>query len=97
MTKPAVKQLWDKYEKYTGKRYEDETVLRTCDAINLLLEAIRLSGDPDGPEAIREGFYKINNFPIALGRKQTMGSFEIGRNQRYLQKTFRFTLRGQES
>jgi len=86
LTKPAVKKVWDKYETYTGKRYEDEKIPRTWDAVHLLLEAIKLSGNPDDPEAIREGFYKIKNFPLAVGRKDTMGSFEIGRNHLVTEK-----------
>jgi branched-chain amino acid transport system substrate-binding protein len=80
VSKPLVKQAWDKYEAYTGKRVEDEKVPRTWDAIHLLIEAIKLSGNPDDPEAIRDGFYKIKNLPLAVGRKETRGSFEIGRN-----------------
>jgi branched-chain amino acid transport system substrate-binding protein len=79
-TKPLLQEVWDRYEKFSGKRYADEVPPRTYDAIRLLFEAIRLSGDPDNPEAIRDGFYKIKNFPIATGRSDTFGSFEIGRN-----------------
>lgn len=78
--KALVKEIWDKYEKYTGKRYEDEKGPRMHDAIKLLLEAIKISGNPDDPEAIREGFYKIKDYPIALGLPETKGSYEIGRN-----------------
>jgi len=55
-------------------------VTRGYDAARALLEAIRLSGDPDNPEAIRDGFYKIKNLPLAGGNKSSMGSFEVGRN-----------------
>jgi len=78
--KPLVKKIWDKYEAYTGKRYEDEKAPRTWDATQLLLEALRLSGNPDDSVAIRDAFYKIKNFPIAVGSKKTLGSYEIGRN-----------------
>ena len=80
VTKPLCREIWDKYEAYTGKRFEGEQPPRNWDAIQLLLEAVRLGGNPDDPAAIRNGFYKIKNFPIAIGRKNTMGSFEIGRN-----------------
>jgi branched-chain amino acid transport system substrate-binding protein len=75
-----VKEVWKKYQEYTGKSYEDEKVPRTWDAIQLLIQAIKLSGNPDDSTAIRDGFYKIKNFPVATGSKTTMGSFEIGRN-----------------
>jgi branched-chain amino acid transport system substrate-binding protein len=80
ISKPLVKEVWDRYEKYTGKRYEDEKVPRTWDVVQLLIEAIKLSGNPDNSEAIRDGYYKIKGFPIAVGSKGTKGSFEIGRN-----------------
>jgi branched-chain amino acid transport system substrate-binding protein len=79
-TKPLVKEVWDRYEKYTGKRYEDEKAPRTWDAVHLMIEAIKLSGNPDNPEAIRDGYYKIKDFPVALGSKTMKGNFEIGRN-----------------
>lgn len=79
-SKPAVKIYNDKHEAYTKKHYEGEEGVRTYDGVNLLLEAVRLSGNPDDPEAIRDGFYKIRNFPIVSGRPETVGSFEIGRN-----------------
>lgn len=80
VNKPLVKEVWSRYEKYTGKRYEDEKVPRTWDATRLLFEAIRLCGNPDSPVAIRDAFYKIKDFPVALGRQNTKGSYEIGRN-----------------
>jgi branched-chain amino acid transport system substrate-binding protein len=78
--KPAVRVVWDKYEAYTKKRYEDEKGFRMWDGARMLFEAIRLSNNPDNPEAIRDGFYKIKNFPIASGRPEATGSFELGRN-----------------
>jgi branched-chain amino acid transport system substrate-binding protein len=80
INKPIVKKVWDEYEAYTGKRYEDEKVPRTWDAIGLLIEGIKLSGNPDDPEAIRDALYKIKDFPIAIGRMGSKGSFVIGRN-----------------
>lgn len=80
LNKPIVKTIWDNYAKYTKKRHDDDKAPRAWDAARILAEAIRLSGDPDSPEAIREGFYKIKNFPIATGRVSTTASYEIGRN-----------------
>jgi branched-chain amino acid transport system substrate-binding protein len=79
-TKPLVQEVWKKYEAYTGKSVLDEKAPRTWDAIQLLIEAIKLSGNPDDSAAIRDAFYKIKNFPVATGSKTTTGSFEIGRN-----------------
>ena len=78
--KPLVTKVWDKYERHTGKSYKDEKVPRTWDAIQLLIEAIKLSGNPDSSTAIRDGYYKIKDFPVAIGTKTTKGSFAIGRN-----------------
>lgn len=78
--KPAVKAIWDKYAAFTGKRSDDEKAPRTWDGAQLLFEAIRLSGNPDDPTAIRDAFYKIKNFPIVGGPPDAKGSFEIGRN-----------------
>ncbi len=80
INKPAVKIVWDNYAKYAKKRHDDDKAPRAWDAARILAEAIRLSGNPDSPEAIRDGFYKIKNFPIATGRKETTASFDIGRN-----------------
>ena len=41
---------------------------------------IKLSANPDDPEAIPDGFYKRKDFPIAIGRVETKASYEIGRN-----------------
>lgn len=78
--KPMVKQIWNKYEQYTGKREETEIPCRAWDFWQLLMQAIKLSGNPDDPLAIREGVYKIKDFPIVVGRPQTLASFAIGRN-----------------
>lgn len=79
-TKPAAKKGWDKYAEYTGKRLETDLTIRGFDTANILFEAIRLSGNPDNPEAIRDAFYKIKNFPIMTGSLDSTASFEIGRN-----------------
>lgn len=78
--KPAVKTIWDKYAAFTGKHRDDEKAPRTWDGAQLLFEAIRLGGNPDDPTAIRDGLYKIKNFPIVGGPQDAKGSFEIGRN-----------------
>jgi branched-chain amino acid transport system substrate-binding protein len=78
--RPEVKMVWDKYMAFTGKRADDEKPPRTWDGAHLLFEAIRLSGNPDDPTAIRDAFYRIKNFPIVSGPPGTKGSFEIGRN-----------------
>jgi branched-chain amino acid transport system substrate-binding protein len=78
--KPYVRKVWDKYEKYTGKRFEDEKVVRAYDIGKLLIEILRLSDNVDNPEAIRDAFYKVKDFPLAVGREDTKASFEIGRN-----------------
>lgn len=80
-TKPGCIKAWDKYEEYTGKRLEAVYLVPVWDAFQLLMEAIRLSGNPDDPESIRDGFYKIKDFPLAAGRKGALGSYEIGRNK----------------
>lgn len=80
ISKPIIKTIWDDYANYTKKRHDDDKAPRAWDAARILAEAIRLSGNPDSPEAIRDAFYKIKNFSIAIGRKDTMASFEIGRN-----------------
>lgn len=79
-TKPEVTKVFDVVEKWTGTRYKRENVLRSWDAMYLTAEAIKLSGNPDNPEAIRDGYYKIKDFPMVLGRRGARGSFEIGRN-----------------
>lgn len=92
LNKPAVKMVWDKYEAYTKKRIEDDKAPRSWDCARLLLEAIKLGGNPDDPEAIREGFYKIKNFPIATGRPESTASFEIGRNHMLTEKDVTFAV-----
>jgi len=79
-TKPLTNEVWDRYEAYTGKSYRTSLTARGYDAAVLLVEALKLSGNPDDPEAIRDAYYKIKDLPIATGGKNTLGSFEIGRN-----------------
>jgi branched-chain amino acid transport system substrate-binding protein len=79
-TKPSARTVWDKYAAYTGKRLETDLTIRGYDVARILCEAIRLGGNPDNPEAIRDGFYKIKNFPILVGSLDSTCNFEIGRN-----------------
>jgi len=78
--KPGVKALWDKYETYTKKRNENDLSLRGWDTAQILFEILRLSDNPDNPEAIRDAFYKVKNFPMVTGRRGAVCNFEIGRN-----------------
>jgi branched-chain amino acid transport system substrate-binding protein len=80
-SKPLVKKIWNQYEALSGKRWDDDQTPRAWDGMSLLLEAVKLSGKPDDPAAIRDGFYKIKGFPIACGRLDSKGSFAIGRNE----------------
>lgn len=77
--KPLLQKVWNDYAKFTGKESRTVQVGRAYDAVNLLMEALKLSGDPDNPKAIRDAFYKAK-VPLALGREGAMGSFAIGRN-----------------
>ena len=47
---------------------------------SILFEVLRLSGNPDNPEAVRDAFYKIKDFPMLIGRRDAACSYEIGRN-----------------
>lgn len=83
-SKPLLNKVWKDTAEYTGKSLsskDSRTVHHGCgyDAANVLMEALRLSSDPDNPESIRDAFYKIN-VPLALGCVGAMGNFEIGRN-----------------
>ena len=78
-TKPLQRKIWDDYEKYSGKKSHTVQIGRAYDAANILLEAIKISDNPEKSESIREAFYKIQT-PLALGRQGSMGSFAIGRN-----------------
>jgi len=77
--KPESKKVFDKYKEYTGKTTGQIAITCVWDAINVLLEAIRLSGNPDDPEAIRDAFYKIK-LPMAGGRKGAVATYELGKN-----------------
>jgi branched-chain amino acid transport system substrate-binding protein len=88
LSKPELKTIWDKYAAYTGKRLQDDSAPRAWDAAHVLAEAIKLSGNPDSPEAIRDGFYKIKNLPIVTGHQGSTASFEIGRDYMIRAKDF---------
>ena len=58
----------------------ENTGLDELTAYEVLFEAIRLSGNPDDPEAIRDGYYKIENYhPVTL-KKGAVAGFSIGKN-----------------
>ena len=80
ISKPNCKKVYDKYQEYTGKRMEAIDLTGVWDAIHVLLEAVRLSGNPDDPKAIREGVYKIKGLPMAIGREGAVASFGPGKN-----------------
>ena len=67
--KPTVKPIWDKYEVYTKKRVENDLPLRGWDTAQILFDILKLSGNPDNPEAIRDAFYKVKDFPMVTGRR----------------------------
>jgi branched-chain amino acid transport system substrate-binding protein len=77
--KPLLSKVWDNFSKFSGKESRTVQIGRAYDAANLLMEALKLSSDPDKPETIRDAFYKVKA-PLALGREGSTGSFEIGRN-----------------
>lgn len=85
-TKPLVKKLWASSKAFaaaSGKNVtmvEDEKGPRAYDAISLLVEALKLSGNPDDSTAIRDAFYKIKNYERALGPKGSKGGFAEGKN-----------------
>jgi hypothetical protein len=86
--KPSVKPIWDKYEAYTKKRNENDLSLRGWDTAQILFEVLRLSGNPDNPEAIRDAFYKVKNFPMVTGRRGAVCNYEIGKNYLLSAKDF---------
>lgn len=80
-TKPLVRKIYDRVRAYTGKPVdEDKKVLRAYDAISLLVEALKASGNPDNPTAIRDAFYKLPNYERATGKKGGKGGFVVGKN-----------------
>ncbi len=80
-TKPLIKQIWADAKAYGAKNVvEDEKGPRAYDAINLLVEAVKLSGNPDDSTAIRDAFYKIKTYERALGPKGGKGGYTEGKN-----------------
>jgi len=80
-TKPLVRKIWEKTKAYTGKNpIEDEKCPRSYDAINLLIEALKASGNPEDSTAIRDAFYKLSNYERATGKQGGKGGFGVGRN-----------------
>ena len=80
-TKPLVGKIWAKTEAYMGKKIDhDEKAIRQYDAIMLLVDALKASGNPDDPTAIRDAYYKLDNYERALGKVGGKGGFAIGRN-----------------
>jgi ABC-type branched-subunit amino acid transport system substrate-binding protein len=78
--KPSAKAVWDKYEAYTKKRIETDLSLRGYDTAQVLFEILRLSDNIDNPEAIRDAFYKVKNFPMITGRQGALCNYGIGKN-----------------
>jgi branched-chain amino acid transport system substrate-binding protein len=80
-TKPLVEKIWKETEAYTGKKIDhDEKAIRQYDAINLLIAALKASGNPDDPTAIRDAYYKLDNYERGLGQAGGKGGFAVGIN-----------------
>ena len=79
MGKPESEKVFDKYKEYTGKSTGQIAITCVWDAINVLLEGIRLSGNPDDPKAIRDAFYKVK-LPMAGGKKGAVATYSLGKN-----------------
>lgn len=79
--KPMVQNIWKKTKEHTGKEpIHNEEGIRAWDGINLLVNALKLSGNPDDPAAIRNAFYKIKDYDRALGRSGGKGGYLEGKN-----------------
>lgn len=83
-TKPLVKSLWARSKTFAASKnvtlHEDEKGPRSYDAINLLVAALKASGNPDDSTAIRDAFYKLPNYERAMGKKGGKGGFTEGKN-----------------
>jgi branched-chain amino acid transport system substrate-binding protein len=80
-SRPEVKDIWAKTEAFAGKSIDhDEKAIRTFDAISLLVAALKQSGNPDDATAIRDAYYKLDNYPRAIGQSGGKGGFAEGRN-----------------
>lgn len=81
ISKPLARKVFDRVKAYTGKPVdEDKKVLRAYDAISLLVEALKASGNPDDAIAIRDAFYKLPQYERATGKKGGKGGFVVGKN-----------------
>ncbi|TWJ14008.1 ABC transporter substrate-binding protein [Geobacter argillaceus] len=79
--KPQVQNTWSKTKEYTGKApLENEEGPRAMDGINLLVSALKLSGNSDNSTAIRDAFYKIKDYERVLGKAGGKGGFTEGKN-----------------
>ena len=79
--KPLVQNTWSKTKEYAGKApLENEEGPRAMDGINLLVSALKLSGNPDDSTAIRDAFYKIRDYERVLGKTGGKGGFTEGKN-----------------
>jgi len=80
-SKPIIQNIWKKTTAFTGKAMiQDEKAPRVWDAINLLIAAVKVSGNPEDPVAIRDGYYKLNNYERAIGKKGSKGGYIEGKN-----------------
>lgn len=80
-SKPLVQKIWTKTEAYAGKKIDhDEKAIRAYDAIMLLVEALRKSGNVNDATAIRDAYYKLPAYERALGAKGDKGGFAEGKN-----------------
>lgn len=83
-SKPLIRKVWERSKAFAVEKnvtlVEDEKGPRAYDAIQLLVEALKLSGNPDDSTAIRDAFYKIKNYERALGKKGGKGGFVEGKN-----------------
>lgn len=81
ISKPLARKVFERVKAYTGKPVdEDKKVLRAYDAISLLAEALKASGNPDDSTAIREAFYKLPKYERATGKAGGKGGFVVGKN-----------------
>lgn len=80
-SRPLVQKVWAKAEAFTGKKIDhDEKAIRTYDAISLLVEALKKSGNVNDATAIRDAYYKLDNYERAIGQQGGKGGFVVGRN-----------------
>ena len=90
--KPTARAGWDKYEAATKKRIESDITIRGYDTVKVLAESIRLGGNPDSSETIRDGFYKIKDFPLLSGQKTPSVPTQLEETMRLRQRTMSLVL-----